>query len=288
MACAADPACGFVTVYATGYCQMTSDCDASLPAGDASAQTFAVQRPEGSCETPKDSRAQRPQAMWCWPWEEQEASPVQSGAGGTSRGCAAAFRARAADHPAFSSVGFDASRLAPGSALAASLKDSSAAAVATGRHLEWLGLPGEAHAWSCRAAHRFGSEHGRLRCAAFEAEPWEGHPRDLRRAEAELRRIADGDSSSGSTIAAYAALAWLMSQFARAAVVEGCRVELGPRLVRCQGWEAVADAWGARKEALPSQSSVENILLALIVALGILSFSLALSGIRRVVRCLRR
>eukprot|EP00435_Cladocopium_sp_Y103_P024346 s2392_g5.t12 len=211
--CSMDAKCVFATTYATGYCQLSEDCDTMAPASDPSAQIFRVKRPQ--CRPATSALA--------------ECSPQAHRGGSQARRCAALFWARAAEHP--SPVGKVELELPHGSALLEAGKKAATAAAATGRHLEWLGDLETAMAWSCAAA-KMNSAAGRLRCAALQADTWPGHAANLSRAAAELRLMASQDPESA--VAVYATLSSLFARFWRRAVLEGCELPPGRVLLpRC-------------------------------------------------------
>merc|ERR1711933_659323 len=213
----------------TGYCQLSSDCSLSHPAGDHSAQTFAIVRPPPRCKRhPRTKNPQNfatPSTLWCWP-------SVRSIK--LTRQCSAVFQLRAIDFRGE----FGAAR---GSAIAAGAAAAEAAMIAAAKNLQLLELPAHAKAWSCRAAEQFNSEHGRLLCAALEAESWQDHPRNLTAAAIELQNVARNGTVSAS-ITAYSALATSCLRFVSSVVVK-CRVE-NYWQVLCPELDASANSWG--------------------------------------------
>eukprot|EP00927_Polykrikos_kofoidii_P039179 TRINITY_DN33612_c0_g1_i1.p1 TRINITY_DN33612_c0_g1~~TRINITY_DN33612_c0_g1_i1.p1 ORF type:complete len:1111 (+),score=163.63 TRINITY_DN33612_c0_g1_i1:140-3472(+) len=294
MRCKMEPRCGFMTIYATGYCQLSSSCEVSSVASDPSAQTVAFVRPaqalppspsEASCSTSdsssctllapptapfplssaSDSAFPNSGPKWCWPFETP--SPLED------RACAAAFHVRAAN------AGGD-PNASVGSAASAGAVAAEVAALAAARHLEWLGFMQRAHEWSCLAAVRFSSEHGQLLCAALEAEAWEGHPRNITAAAEKLMSAwtrSNTEDKSGLTIrstsiAAHVNLFGILGRCAVETVMAGCRVSsLG---VRCNGLMSELAGWQLPPAWLPNLAIVEMVLTLGIVLLATIAVAL--------------
>jgi hypothetical protein len=249
--CKEELRCGFMTFYSlTGYCQLSEDCEVSFSADDLSAQTYAFHRSNPHCATGSGRAGSETSFLdpWCWPYTDT---------GISARHCAAVFHLRATD--------FRGEVNAPeGSAAAAGAKSVEEAMVAASRHLEWLELPSKAHAWSCLAASKYGSEHGQLLCAALLAESWEEHPRNLTGAAQELQILAD-HGSIGARITAYSTLAWSMVRFLTV-IIGDCHI--GANGVICPDLHTIAMSWGVDVSLL---GSLEQIFTTALILIGIAS-----------------
>lgn len=277
--CIKAPQCGFATMYANGYCQLSSDCNASFAAGDESAETYAVQRDLAApiVAPPLQPLAEVPEvavpagaAAHCWPPN----GALQSAR--SARLCAALFHARAG------AAGGEASAPA-GSALAAGAGAAEAAALAAAAHFERLGAPGPAQAWACWAAQRFTSKHGRLFCARLEAELWEGHSRNLSLAMQGLTAFAE-TGELDARIAAGGAIAWLLLKLVWDAAVD-CRVEVRAGGVLCPSFRAIAASWGASEtHAAMWQLVLEWLFTGLAITTAGAFFAVIAAGLRGLVR----
>lgn len=269
--CSEEPACRFATLYTSGFCQLSAECEHTFAAGDESAQTYDLQRlPSTTSPAPREPAEVASECMaalraskmglQCWPFSGSVSDP-------SARRCAAVFHARAA------SVG--AQPDAPkGSAMALGAGAAEVAALAAARHLEQMESFGEAQAWACAAAQRFRSDHGQLLCARLEAEAWDGHPRNLDLALRELRSIVDTHSTN-MWIAANGATMWLAWSFSLA-ILRGCHLSLADGGALCPDFAATASSWGAPAGTSEWQHSLERTLDA--AAISVLVAAMAASA----------
>mmetsp|Transcript_66677 Transcript_66677/g.144814 ORF Transcript_66677/g.144814 Transcript_66677/m.144814 type:complete len:797 (-) Transcript_66677:829-3219(-) len=58
--CASDQRCRYATIYGSGFCQLSEECGSAVQAGDSSAQTFELKRPQELQPEPTGFQ-------WCWP-----------------------------------------------------------------------------------------------------------------------------------------------------------------------------------------------------------------------------
>eukprot|EP00747_Dinoflagellata_sp_TGD_P021259 gnl/TRDRNA2_/TRDRNA2_128386_c1_seq1.p1 gnl/TRDRNA2_/TRDRNA2_128386_c1~~gnl/TRDRNA2_/TRDRNA2_128386_c1_seq1.p1 ORF type:complete len:789 (+),score=127.81 gnl/TRDRNA2_/TRDRNA2_128386_c1_seq1:118-2367(+) len=269
--CSADLKCKFATIYFTGYCQLSTDCAVTYAADDTTARTYEVLRPPPApppCKLPPPTTSlSDTKKVSCW--LPGDGSPHDTSDTDIRR-CAILFHVRSARLASSEEQVAAAGSAAHGSAIAA-----ESAALAAAGHMQLLGLHESAHLWACFVARRFASDHGRLLCAALEAEHWPGHPRNLSAAMGALRELEE-HGGQHARIAALGVGLWLHLRFACAAAM-ACRFTVNG--ASCPDLEQAAASWSLDPSTVP-RAVFERWLSVFIVAAALVLLSSAWVGLK--------